>query len=78
MSVNTKVDPELKSRLDELRETYGDNVKVEDVADVVDSLMTTMKGDVTSADMGSIPNWNRWRLTFILQKLRLHSFARMM
>ncbi|WP_417795057.1 protein phosphatase CheZ [Terasakiella pusilla] len=51
MSVNTKVDPELKSRLDELRETYGDNVKVEDVADVVDSLMTTMKGDVTSADM---------------------------
>lgn len=51
MSANTKVDPDLTARLDELRDTYGDTVKVEDVVDVVDSLMSTMKGDVTSADM---------------------------
>ncbi len=51
MSANTKVDPDLNARLDELRDTYGDTVKVEDVADVVGSLMSTMKGDVTSADM---------------------------
>jgi chemotaxis protein CheZ len=51
MSVNTKVDPDLNERLNELRDTYGDTVKVEDVADVVGSIMTTMKGDVSSADM---------------------------
>ncbi len=51
MSVNTKVDPDLNERLNELRDTYGDTVKVEDVADVVGSIMATMKGDVSSADM---------------------------
>ncbi|NVJ91450.1 MAG: protein phosphatase CheZ [Methylocystaceae bacterium] len=51
MSVNTKVDPDLNERLNELRNTYGDTVKVEDVADVVGSIMATMKGDVSSADM---------------------------
>jgi len=51
MSANTKVDPDLSARLDELRDTYGDTVKVEDVADVVGSLMSTMKGDISSADM---------------------------
>lgn len=51
MSVNKQVDPELNARLDELRETYGDTVQVEEVVEVVDSLMSTMKGDLTSADM---------------------------
>ncbi len=51
MSAKNKVDPDLGARLDELRETYGDTVKVEDVADVVGSIMSTMKGDITSADM---------------------------
>jgi len=51
MSANNKVDPDLEKRLDELRETHGEVVKVDDVADVVDSLMGSMKGDITSADM---------------------------
>ena len=51
MSANSKADPDLVARLDELRETYGDSVKVEDVVDVVDSIMSTMKGDISSADM---------------------------
>ncbi len=51
MSVQKKIDPDLKARLDELRETYGDTVQVEDVVDVVDSLLATMKGDLSSADV---------------------------
>jgi chemotaxis protein CheZ len=51
MSAKNSVDPDLGARLDELRKTYGDTVKVEDVADVVGSIMSTMKGDITSADM---------------------------
>jgi len=51
MSVSSKVDPDLGARLDELRDTYGDTVQVEEVVEVVDSLLSTMKGDVTSADM---------------------------
>ncbi|SCA57891.1 Chemotaxis protein [Candidatus Terasakiella magnetica] len=51
MSVPSKVDPDLTARLDELRDTYGDTVKVEEVVEVVDGLLSTMKGDVTSADM---------------------------
>lgn len=51
MSVNTKVDPELAARLEELRSQYGDSVRVEDVVEVVDSIMSTMKGDVSAADM---------------------------
>ena len=51
MSVKSTVDPDLSARLDELRDTYGDSVKVEEVANVVGSLMSTMQGDVTSTDM---------------------------
>jgi chemotaxis protein CheZ len=51
MSVSPKIDPDLGARLDELRDTYGDTVQVEEVVEVVDSLLSTMKGDVTSADM---------------------------
>ncbi|WP_419797464.1 MAG: protein phosphatase CheZ [Terasakiella sp.] len=51
MSVSSKVDPDLGARLDELRDTYGDTVQMEEVVEVVDSLLSTMKGDVTSADM---------------------------
>ncbi len=51
MSVSSKVDPDLGARLDELRDTYGDTVQVEEVVEVVDSLLSTMKGDVTSTDM---------------------------
>ena len=51
MSANSKVDPDLNAQIEELRKTYGDTVKVDDVVDVVGSLMSTMKGDLTSADM---------------------------
>jgi chemotaxis protein CheZ len=51
MSLKNKVDPELKAKIDELKSTFGDTVKVEDVADVVDSILGSMKGDVTSADV---------------------------
>ncbi|WP_135079390.1 protein phosphatase CheZ [Terasakiella sp. SH-1] len=51
MSVKSQVDADLAKRLEELRDTYGDTVKVEEVVEVVDSLLSTMKGDVTSADM---------------------------
>lgn len=51
MSVKNTVDPDVQARLDDLRDTHGDSIKVEDVADVVDSLMGSMKGDLTSTDM---------------------------
>lgn len=51
MSEKNKIDPELAARLDEIKAVHGDSVKVEDVAEVVDSMMSTMQGDVTSADL---------------------------
>lgn len=51
MSLPSNIDPDLAKRLTELRDTYGDTVKVEDVVEVVGSLLSTMKGDVTSSDM---------------------------
>jgi len=41
----------LTGRLDELREQHGDSVKVADIASVVESMMATMKGDLTATDL---------------------------
>lgn len=45
------VDEELKHRILELREKHGDVVDVEQIVDVVDSIMVSMKGDLTSTDL---------------------------
>lgn len=44
-------DPELAKRLDELRSKHGDSVQVADIATVVESMMATMKGDLTATDL---------------------------
>lgn len=51
MSATQAIDPELKERLEELKKTHGDNVRIEDVGLVVSSLMETMKGDLSAADI---------------------------
>ena len=44
-------DKELEARLDEIRSVHGDMVAVADVADVVHSLLSTVSGDVSAADL---------------------------
>lgn len=51
MSDANVVDKDLADRLEELRAEHGDTVKVEDIGGVVESLMTTMRGDLTAVDM---------------------------
>ncbi len=41
----------LTTRLNELREHHGETVRVEDIASVVESMMATMKGDLTATDL---------------------------
>ena len=41
----------LQDRLEELREKHGQTVHVEDIASVVESMMTTMKGDLSANDL---------------------------
>jgi len=45
------VDPELGKRLKDLRSRHGDTVSVEEIATVVDTIMATMKGDLTATDL---------------------------
>ncbi len=45
------ITPELKRRLGEMREKYGDTIKVDDVTSVVESVMATMRGDFSAADL---------------------------
>ncbi len=42
---------ELKARLAELRDKHGDTVKVDDIGVVVESMMATMKGDLSATDL---------------------------
>ena len=44
-------DKELEARLAEIRQAHGDTVAVDDVADVVRSLLSTVSGDVSAADL---------------------------
>ena len=41
----------LRRRLDEIRSSQGDTVALDDVAEVVHSLMTTLEGDLSAADL---------------------------
>ena len=41
----------LRDQLDQLREQHGGSVRVEDIAAVVESMMATMKGDLSAADL---------------------------
>lgn len=45
------ITPELKRRLGEMREKYGDTIKIDDVTSVVESVMATMRGDFSAADL---------------------------
>ena len=45
------INPELAVRLGDLREKHGDSVKVEDISAVVESMMATMKGDLSATDI---------------------------
>ncbi|MEK9753968.1 MAG: hypothetical protein VW338_12285 [Rhodospirillaceae bacterium] len=42
---------ELNGRLAELRAKHSDAVRIEDIASVVESMMATMKGDLSAADL---------------------------
>lgn len=45
------ISAELSERLEELRAKHGDAVRVADIASVVESMMATMKGDLSAADL---------------------------
>ena len=45
------VDIDIKGRLSELRELHGDTVAIENIAGVVESIMVSMKGDLTASDL---------------------------
>jgi chemotaxis protein CheZ len=47
----TRVDEGLAARLEEIRRDKGESVAITDVADVVESLMTTMTGDLSADDV---------------------------
>ncbi len=46
-----KVDAALRQRLEELKRKHGDTVRTADIAEVVESLMATLKGDVAAVDL---------------------------
>ena len=46
-----RVDAALRQRLEELESKHGDTVRIADVAEVVESMMATLKGDVVGADL---------------------------
>ena len=45
------VDPELATRLQELGRGPGGSVKVEEIAEVVEAILTTMQGDLSAVDV---------------------------
>jgi chemotaxis protein CheZ len=45
------VDPELAARLQELGREPGDTVKIDEIAGVVDSILSTMQGDLSAVDV---------------------------
>ncbi len=46
-----RVDAALRQRLEELESKHGDTVRTADIAEVVESMMAILKGDVTGADL---------------------------
>ena len=46
-----QADPELVQQLEELKTQHGDTVKVDDIQDVVQSVMASLKGDLTARDL---------------------------
>ncbi len=46
-----RVDAELRQRLEELESKHGNTVRTADIAEVVESMMATLKGDVPGADV---------------------------
>ena len=46
-----KVDAAPRQRLEELESKHGDTVRIADIAEVVESMMATLKGDVVGADL---------------------------
>ena len=45
-----RMDTALRQRLEELEGKHGDTVRTADIAEVVESMMATPKGDVAGAD----------------------------
>jgi chemotaxis protein CheZ len=45
------VDPDIQKKLRDLHNQQGDTVAVAEIVDVVDSIMSTMKGDLTATDL---------------------------
>jgi chemotaxis protein CheZ len=45
------VDKDLEKKLEELRQSTGGTVRIEQVGEVVQSLLSTLKGDLTAADL---------------------------
>lgn len=45
------ISADLSSRLDDLRQQHGESGRIEDIASVVESMMATMKGDLSAADL---------------------------
>lgn len=51
MQTNNSADPSIKNELANLREKHGDTVKVSEISHVVESIMSSMKGDLSSNDL---------------------------
>jgi chemotaxis protein CheZ len=45
------VDKDIETKIKRLREKHGDMVSVSEISDVVDTIMSTMKGDLTATDL---------------------------
>ena len=45
------ISAQLNQRLGELRAKHGDAVRIDDIASVVESMMATMKGDISASDL---------------------------
>jgi len=45
------ISAQLNERLGDLRAKHGDAVRIDDIASVVESMMATMKGDISSSDL---------------------------
>ena len=46
-----RIDTDLGSRLEELRAKHGDTVKTTEIVEVVESVLATMKGDLSANDL---------------------------
>jgi len=51
MAIVQSIDRDLQRRLDDIRAQHGDSVRIDQVAEVVRSMLDTLTGDVTAADL---------------------------